>query len=288
MPPRRARNFAPLLSLALIGCGDDGSRGTGFGATNPTGVTGATSLGTTGAPTSSATDDTTGGSGGATGAPTTGADTSGTSGGTVPNPDGLPNGSECMSNAQCMTANCYKIMIPVDGLPPGICSECDQDADCVAAGSGISCTVDSASLGGVCTDGGLGSYCESQAACQPQFFCDPIVDGAEGLLPNACNECRADSDCAAPERCVPAIDIVQYTGKKSCVAPGTVANDGLCPTTNGGPICITGICNILNIGGLLDVGVCGQCAADADCVQMGLTTCTASKFDGGFFGSECV
>lgn len=290
MLPRRASLLAALFSLALAGCADGESRDSAF-TSSPPGVTSATSLGSTGAPTS--TDGgSTGGSGEGTSTPTgdatTAPGTSATSGTTVPNPDGLPNGAECMSNAQCMTDNCYKINIPVEDLPPGICSECDADADCVAAGTGISCTVDSGTLGGVCTDGGLGSYCQSQAACQPQLFCDPLIDGAQGLLPNACNECRTDGDCDAPKRCVPAIDIVAYTGKKSCLAPGTVANDGLCPLTGGGPICLSGICNILDVGGLLEVGVCGECAADADCAQIGLTTCTPSKFDSGFIGSVCM
>lgn len=289
MPSPHVRIFL-LLLLALDGCAAGESSGSGFGVTNPTGVTSAGATGSTGGSTAATTDESGSGDGGSESGDGTAAATTGaaTSGGTAPNPDGLPNGAECMSGAQCMTGNCYKIMLPVDGLPPGICSECDEDADCVAAGSGISCTVDSVSLGGTCTDGGLGSYCESQAACQPQFFCDPIVDGAEGLLPNACNECRVDGDCTAPKRCVPAIDVAAYTGQKSCVAPGAVADDGLCPLVNGGPMCASGICNILDVGGLLQVGVCGTCSADADCVEMGLTTCTASKFDGGFFGSECM
>jgi hypothetical protein len=51
---------------------------------------------------------------------------------------------------------------------------------------------------------------------------------------------------------------------------------------------MSGICNVLDIGGLIQIGVCGQCTADADCAQKGLTACTASKFDSGFFGSECM
>lgn len=287
--PRLCTATTTLL-LALVGCASGEEPSSGFTASNPTGVTGVTSKpGTdTGEPATSAggtTGDAVGGSSGETTGPTTGT-TTGID--TAPNPDGLPNDAECMSPAQCMTGNCYKITIPVDGLPPGICSECDEDADCVAAGSGISCTVDVMTLGGACTDGGLGSYCETQAACQPQFFCDPIVDGAEGLLPDACNECRVDSDCVSPERCVPAIDVATYSGQKSCVAPGGVANDGLCPLSNGDPMCASGFCNILDVGGLIMIGVCGQCATDGDCMKIGKTTCTAGKFDGGFLGSVCT
>jgi hypothetical protein len=85
--------------------------------------------------------------------PSTGGDPSSTSGATDdssdprPNPNGLPNGEECTDPGQCMTDNCYKIPLPVDGLPPGICSVCDSDMDCVDAGLGTACTVDANSLG---------------------------------------------------------------------------------------------------------------------------------------------
>lgn len=289
------RHLVLLLTLAPLACSDDGSRGsTGFGVSGATSATGATSVsagtttGSTGAPTSGATgDDTTGDSGGATGDSTTGGDP-GTTGTTIPNPDGLPNGAECTANAQCMTDNCYKIQIPVDGLPPGICSACDQDIDCVNAKTGISCTVDADTFGGVCTDGGLGSFCESPAACQPHLYCEPIVAGAQGLLPDTCSECRTDADCTAPRRCVSSLDVMAYTGKKSCVAPGTVANDGMCPLDNGDAMCLSGLCETLDIGGLLQVGVCSQCDEDADCTAMGLTTCLPPKFSDGLVGRKCM
>ena len=143
-----------MLLVAACSSGED--TGSGFGGlSTPTGASGPTS-----APGSDTGDS--GGSGGATG--TTGAsDSSDSSGGggastgsgaatssaatedsadPVPNPDGLPSGSECSDPGACMTGNCYKVPLPVGDLPPGICAECDADADCVAAGLGTACSVD--------------------------------------------------------------------------------------------------------------------------------------------------
>ncbi|HEY8379007.1 MAG TPA: hypothetical protein VIK91_21090 [Nannocystis sp.] len=285
------RPLVLLLALAPLACSDDDARSsTGFsgpGGSGITSITGATGI--TGASTSGATDpstsDTTDTSG-ATGEPTTGGPDD--SGGSVPNPDGLPNGAECTANQECMTGNCYKIQLPVDGLPPGICSPCDQDIDCMAAGTGTSCTLDIDTLGGKCTDGGLGSFCETQAACQPHLFCEPIVDGAEGLLPLTCSECRTDADCAAPRRCVSSIDTTAFTGKRTCVAPGTIANDGICPVENGDAMCLSGICALFDVEGLLQIGVCSQCDGDDDCIALGLTTCLPPKFSSGLVGRKCA
>lgn len=277
------------LALALAGCAGGDDAGTSFGVTAPTsapGITSATSLGSSGE--GGTTGD--GGGGDATGDPGTGSGPATTTppGGSstgVPNPDGYPDGAACNSDGECQSGNCFEILLPVDGLPPGVCSPCDEDADCVSAGTGTACSLDGPTLTAKCTDGGLGSFCQSQAACQPDLFCSVLVPGAEKLLPQACSQCDADADCAAGLRCVPKVDVVQYSGHKYCAGPGSVSNDGLCALTNGDALCLSGHCTILDLAGLLQVGVCGECSTDADCNGK---TCTPAKFDSGFLGSTCT
>jgi len=281
--------LAPLLPLIFAlgaACGDDEARSTGFGS--QTGVTSAstTTAGTSGGGSSGegSTGDETAGS---TGDPTnaSGATLTTTSTSTTGDPNGLPNGSECTEDSECKTGNCFTIPIPINDFPMGICADCDEDVDCTDAGTGISCTLNPQVFNAVCTDGGPASYCQSQAACKPGLFCDELVDGAMGLLPNTCGECRDDADCAMGTRCVATVDVATYAGTKKCAAPGSVANDDLCPLTNGDAMCASGHCGVLDLAGLLMVGVCGACGSDADC---GGGTCTAPKFDSGFLGSFCM
>jgi len=283
--------------MGLTACAGDDSSGSSFaGLTFPTGAsTPGTSAGTEGTDgTSGATDapEPTGGGGASTGSDptaTSGAteDSADPTDPTAPNPDGLPNGSECTDPAQCMTGNCYKIPLPVDGLPPGICSECDADLDCVAADLGTACTVDAMTLAAKCSYGEAGSFCESQAACQNDLFCVALLDGADGLLPHTCSECRTDADCGGGGlRCVAELDVVTYSGVKHCAVPGSVGKGGLCPLTDGDAMCATGKCAVFNVLGNLDVGVCGDCKTDADC-GMG-QTCTPPKFKDGFVASTCM
>jgi len=206
----------------------------------------------------------------------------------VPNPDGLPNGSECTDPAQCMTLNCFKIPLPVADLPAGLCSVCDADTDCVDAGLGTACTVDPDTLTAACTYGTKGSFCQSEAACQPDLFCAQLVPGSDGVLPRTCSECNLDTDCGGNLRCLPQIDVATYSGVKHCVVPGTVNPGGLCPLPDGDPMCLTSKCALLNIAGLFDVGVCGQCKSDADCMASPTMKCEPPKFADGFVASTCI
>jgi Cys-rich repeat protein len=217
-----------------------------------------------------------GGTSGATGA------TTGTSGG---DPNGLPNSAECSEDAQCMSGTCYKNPIPIGDLPPGVCSVCKDGADCAALGLGISCTLDPGLMQATCVDGGVGSFCESQASCKAGLFCEPLVAGAQGLLPMVCGTCRTDADCAGGRRCTPSIDVENYSGHKFCALPGALINDALCPMSDGDALCASGHCELADLGGLLEVAICGECAANSDCP--GGQTCMAGSWVDGPVGSRC-
>ncbi len=295
--------MAPVRFLALFlvivpGCasGDD-SQNT---FTGPPAITSATAaFGSTGSETSTDGSGSEGESGNSTGDATEastgdsttsdtdvpGTDaTTGTSDGsstTGPNPDGLPNGSECSSPSQCMSGNCFTLSLPVDGLPSGICGVCDQDQDCVDANLGTACSIDVMGMKTVCTNGGVGSFCESQAACADGLYCDELIEGLQGLLPMACGECRTDDDCPGNSRCTPSINVAQFSGNKYCAATGSVPNDNLCPL-GANDVCASGHCGVVDVG-FVQVGVCGACSSDSDCPG----TCTPGSFSDGFVGSVC-
>ncbi len=291
-----ARGAAAFM-LLVTACSAGEDTGSSFGglstptgasgpASTPGGDTAETGDATDAAGTTDATASTGGGEASASTSATTGSDGAEDSGDPVPNPEGLPNGSECSDPGACMTGNCYKVPLPVGDLPPGICAECDADADCVAAGLGTACSVDAETLGAVCGYGNEGSFCETQAACQDDLVCTALIDGAEGLLPHTCSECDSDADCGGALRCLPVIDVATYSGQKRCTVPGSVGQGGLCPLPDGDPMCVTHKCAVLSLAGLLDVGVCGQCKSDGDCAVG--QTCDPPKFQDGFIASKCI
>lgn len=289
--PRRAPSLLPglVLALALPACAPDDTRGSGSSFSG--GQSGLTSA-SGGSSSSGASDSDSDASAGASSSAdaSSGADastgaTSATTAATGGNPDGLPNGSTCTADAECMSDKCYENPLPVQGLPSGVCSVCKHDSDCVDAGLGISCTISAMDYQAVCTDGSAGSFCESQAACKDGLWCQILVEGAEGLLPMSCGTCRTDADCDGGRRCTPSLDLVTYTGHKYCALPQSLKNDELCPLVDGDPLCLSGHCEIADLGGLLDVAVCGQCSADSDC-PMG-QTCKPGTWSDGPVGSLC-
>lgn len=290
MPRIRRAFWLPAPFVLVLACAEEDSATSAFsgggpgltsaGATASAGSTG-TSSDTTGESDVGTSSESAGDSEGTSGS--TGTTTGSTGPGTTGNPDGLPNGAECSSPAQCMSGNCYTIPLPIDDLPAGICGVCDADQDCVDAGLGIACSVDVSGVTSKCTDGSLGSFCETQAACKGGLWCEELLDGVNGLLPMSCSTCRDDADCDGGARCTPEIDVVAFTGHKRCALPGSVENDGMCPVVDGAAICKSGHCGVVTVL-TIDAGVCGECSSDADC---GGGTCTPGKWADGFVGSVC-
>ena len=173
------------------------------------------------------------------------------------------------------------IPLPLGDLPSGVCGICDEDQDCVDAGLGIACAIDVEGEQTKCTDGGLGSFCQSTDACKEPLFCTEMIDGIGELLPMTCGTCRTDDDCLGSARCTPSVDVIAYSGNKYCAELGSVANDGLCPP-EGDATCVSGHCTLLDLD-FVQVGVCGECSSDDDCPG----TCKPADFSGDFIGSVC-
>ncbi len=266
------------LTVALAGCrGDDppGDSATEGGSTTDASSTGSNSgTSTSGAPETSSSSTTDPGTTDASAGFLT---TQGSSSGG----GAQPNGAQCESDADCESMNCYEI--PMFG---GVCSECKSDSDCIESGDGISCSLDAGSMQAKCTDGGLGTTCESQESCADGLICDEVIPGTFGLVPTACGECGDSDDCDGEMLCSPKVDFVMLSGYKSCVEPGSVPNNELCPNNDeGNDVCMSGKCGAVSIMGFIMLGVCGECVSDDDCMG---GTCTPGSFDGGVMGSVCT
>lgn len=290
--PRFACTVALALATSLSSAGCRGDDPAGSATDTDAATTGALtdSASSTGVPTTSGTtavdDPTTGG------LPTTaGGDTceqgflgSCTSSGGEPAPG--PNGSPCATDDECESMNCFTNPLAMQG----ICSECNEDQDCVDLGTGISCSIGQMGWA-VCEDGSVGDQCMSQAACQEGLFCDALIEiPIPGIFPDFCGECETSADCADGEVCTPELDVATFTGAKKCVAMGSVANDALCPVgePDADSACMSGFCSVATIMQLIQVGLCGECLSDADCMG---GTCVDAMIDpmgGAFSGSKCM
>lgn len=177
-------------------------------------------------------------------------------------------GDACMDPmCDCMSGNCFVV-----GPLGGVCSECDEDADC-ADTTGFGCNFGNPLEGtpAVCSmTGEIGESCESADACAEGLFCPTLIEVPGILSAATCSECESDADCMGQE-CAPSYDIAAIGGFYSCVDAGTVPNDEGCDLTGMGEECMSGECAPASIMGIPVIGVCSPCNEDADC--MGMETC---------------
>ena len=188
-----------------------------------------------------------------------------TSGGSEPG----PNGTECISGADCDSTKCFSV-----GGFGAFCSECETDADCMMGGAGT-CGFDAGLGYAVCQDGAPGDMCGSDEGCMGDLICGAPF--GEGLGFNFCSECNTTDDCDSPQLCanIYSEGLGAYLG---CVDPGSVEDGQGCPldgTEGVDDACVSGKCGVVNLFGMLPVGLCGECNSDADCNG---GTCTPGEF----------
>lgn len=201
---------------------------------------------------------------------------------------GMDTGAPGNLGDMCQTdADCAEDLF-CNGIPGfgGICSECGSDADC----DGGNCTI-SANGWFECGDGSLGQMCETDMACAGDLHCADLID-LGGLFPTSfCSECADDSHCAMGQLCAPQVDLMNImglSGQRVCIDPGTLGQDSLCDHTGSGDEQCEGFCTSADIMGIFEIGLCGECETDGDC--MGNATCMPAVIDlmsGGFSGSLC-
>lgn len=163
----------------------------------------------------------------------------------------------------CASDTCYVV-----GPLGGVCSECDEDADC-AATTGFGCNAGNPLDGtpAVCSKtGALGQGCETAGACADGLTCPTVFDIPGVLSASACSECSTDGDCQPGKECAPLYDIANFGGYYHCVDPGSVNDNDGCDITGDGAECVSGHCAPAQIMGIPVLAVCSPCAADAECM----------------------
>lgn len=202
-------------------------------------------------------DDTSGGVDSTTAEGSDGRDTTGDA--------GLADGEACTRSSQCASGSCYQL-----GILGGLCGECAGDVDCPSGGCNPSNPVPTPPVPSTCGDGTAGTGCQSSAACMRGLWCSVVIDGDIGMFNiSTCGECQDDTDCARGQLCNLTANYLEFSGQHACVAPGSVANGGSCSLGASGDQACTNMCVAVSVMGLLELGVCGDCGSDDDCLKGG-------------------
>jgi hypothetical protein len=198
----------------------------------------------------------------------------------APSPDGLPDGSACTADYECMSGNCY--VMPFLG---GFCGQCNEDADCFGGG----CTPPNPfeATPPYCNMGELGAGCESDSVCSGNLACGNVFDLLGVISLNTCGSCLDDAECG-DQICAPIFELSAWAGQLECIDPQSLPKNAYCNFEfNGDQVCASGICSVVDVMGLAEVGVCGECNVDADC---GMGWCQPGELvleSGQLFGSTC-
>ena len=194
---------------------------------------------------------------------------------------GLPDGDPCNADDECMSGSCY--LVPFLG---GYCGECNEDADCMGGG----CTPPNpyTEAGSVCNAGDPGDGCETTMVCEDGLVCSTVLELLGLVTLKTCGECSTDADCGGGLFCAPIADFAEWGGQMQCIMPGTLPQDSYCLLDgNGDSACSSGVCSPIDVMGLTEIGACGQCLEDADCMG----SCDSGSFDigtGELLGSQCI
>jgi len=174
----------------------------------------------------------------------------------------------------------------ISGALGGLCGECNEDADCPAGGCTPPNPLDATPA--VCNVGAVGDGCETDLVCAMGLECGEIVNIPGIVTASTCGECDDNADCTPGDSCQPDYDLTQFTGVLECTADGSLANGHGCTLdADGDAACSSGFCEDADLMGLLTLGVCSECASDADC---GPGTCNPPELDVvlGLIPGECV
>jgi hypothetical protein len=199
-------------------------------------------------------------------------------------PDGEPNGAACQGDADCNSGNCY--VLPFLG---GFCGECNEDADCFGGGCTAPNPFDSSPS--VCNMGQLGGGCESDDVCSGDLSCSNTLDLLGLIQLNTCGSCIDDSECANQNQiCAAIVDLSEFAGYRDCIDPNSLPLHSYCeldPEGFGAGACVSGICSVVDVMGLAEIGACGECIDDSHCNG---GVCVAGELvldTAELFGSTC-
>jgi hypothetical protein len=196
-----------------------------------------------------------------------------------------PNGELCPSgeDTECESMHCFT-------SPLGnICGECEVDADCPDGGCSVPNPLSDPPQGSECNTGELGGGCMTSDVCMDMLQCVIIIDVPGFITASTCSECATDDECTGGDLCSPSYDVLDLSGSKTCVAPGSVPNGEGCDFMGtGDDACLSGFCAIADVMTVLQLGVCSECEVDEDCG--GGMTCEAPTIDleTGLNAGTCV
>jgi hypothetical protein len=174
------------------------------------------------------------------------------------NPPGLPNGATCTDDAECSSNDCY--ILPFLG---GYCGECNEDADCFGGGCTAPNPFDSTPP--FCNMGEPGGGCETDSVCADDLSCSTVFDLLGLIQLNTCSSCTDDSECG-DQICAALVDLPQFAGQRACIDPNSLPQDAFCELEfDGDEACASGVCSVVDVMGLAQLGACGECNVDADC-----------------------
>jgi len=174
----------------------------------------------------------------------------------------LPLGSPCEDpECDCESDQCF-VVEPLGG----VCSECDEDADCEPE-PGFGCNFGNplTHTPAVCSGGERPQGCEIDGDCPMGQYCLTVIEVPGILSVTTCSDCKGDIGCMAGELCVPTVDIANAGGYYSCVDPGSVPDESGCNVDGDGTECASGQCAPAALMGVPIVAVCSPCNEDGDC-----------------------
>lgn len=171
-----------------------------------------------------------------------------------------------------------------------MCGECVTDSDCPNGG----CTPPNpiGGNGAVCNSGAVCEGCESDASCNDPDnpFCATSIDLAGILTISTCSECASSSDCPDDRpHCSTVIeDLARFSGSLHCVPDCSIPLNESC-TIGQDAACESGICSVATIMGIAQIGICGSCRDDDDCMPgLECEDALADLDEGLLHGSICL
>lgn len=120
------------------------------------------------------------------------------------------------------------------------------------------------------------------------LVCGNVLDLLGLITLDTCGECKSDGDCTPGQLCAPDVSVGDFSGVNECIAPGSLPQDAYCLLDgNGDDACMSGICSVVDVMGLAQLGACGECDSGTDCNG---GTCVAGELvidTGVLTGSTC-
>lgn len=208
--------------------------------------------------------------------------------GTTEGPMPKPNGEMCPSgeDSECESGHCFESTIG------SICGECEVDADCADTTMG-GCSIPNPfampPTGAVCNDGSLGGGCMTSDICVDGLVCAEILNVPGVIVASTCSECTIDDDCMGGDLCSPSYDVLNLSGSKTCVAPGSVPTGEGCDfMASGDDACLSGFCAPADVAGFVMLGVCSECEGDMGCMPDETCEPPQVALDQGLIAGTCT